>query len=99
MTKFEALKEALKKVDNNQSKLARICGVTPQAVSKWLNQTKELPVIYCVKVQLDTGVHAHYLQPAFFPPPPNNENISGEYADEYGNPQPILDKQLNGAAA
>lgn len=98
MTKFEALKAALNKVDNNQSKLARICGVTPQAVSKWVNSLKELPLEYCRKVELATGVPAHQLQPFHFSPP-HPTNISGEYLDEYGNPQPILDKQLNEVAA
>lgn len=93
MTKFEALKAALQKL-GGQTALGKICGKSQNAVWKWENQTKELPIQHCREVERATGIPAHYFQPAHFDPP-LPDNISGQWADENGNMWPILDKDIH----
>ena len=38
-----------------QSALAKVCGVTPQAVSQWINGARSVPSRRCVLIERATG--------------------------------------------
>lgn len=98
MTPFEALKKSVAKVGDNQSELARICGVSQNAVWKWIQSTKQLPAEHVIAVEKATGVSRHDLRPDIYPRPLNFPNqVSDMDCGEYGNRTPVLDKQLAGA--
>lgn len=65
-----ALSAALAAVDNNQSKLARICGCTQGAIWQMLNRPDpRLSHRYVLKVAAATGVPPHLLRPDLYPEP------------------------------
>lgn len=62
------LQRALDALDNNQSKLARICGVTQPTVWGWINKGRGLlPAEYVLAVEEATGVSRHELRPDIYP--------------------------------
>lgn len=92
MTKYEALMKALEKA-GGQEQLAKICGVTQPAISKWVNSLKEVPIQYVLQVEAATGISKHDLQPTYYPRPLNHpEMVSDMDAGEYGNRNPFLGK-------
>lgn len=50
-----------------QSGFARICGVSQPAVWKWLQSSKMLPGEHVLKVEAETGISRHLLNPKFYP--------------------------------
>lgn len=56
------LAKAIKASDNSITELAKRLGVTPQAVSDWV----EVPITRCVAVELATGVPRSELRPDVF---------------------------------
>lgn len=103
-TKFEALLAFIKFHETQEAAAAAI-GVSQPYIHKLKKQIKELPVQFCKAAERSTNgaVPAWQLQPAHFDRPANyDQNVSGEWTDEYGNQQPILDRtrnQHNGAVA
>jgi len=66
LTPYEALTQAID-VAGSQSELARICGVSPTAVWKWVQSSKRLPGEYVLQVEAATGVPRHLLRPDLYP--------------------------------
>jgi len=58
----EALKRAVEKT-GGQAAFARAIGVTPQAVSQWV----EVPPLRVLKVESVSGVSRHELRPDLYP--------------------------------
>ncbi|MEG3182104.1 transcriptional regulator [Sphingomonas sp. LT1P40] len=65
-TPFDALNEAIE-VAGSQSALARTCGVSQQAVAKWVASRKAIPADYVLRVEAATGVLRHALRPDIYP--------------------------------
>lgn len=66
LSPFEALHLAARNA-GGQSALARMCGVSPTAVWKWLQSSKRLPAEYVLRVEAATGVSRHALRPDIYP--------------------------------
>jgi len=47
--------------------MARLVGVTQQAVWKWVSHGKELPAEHVLKVEANTGISRHLLRPDLYP--------------------------------
>jgi DNA-binding transcriptional regulator YdaS (Cro superfamily) len=63
------LQLALGALGDNQSELARICGVSQPTVWGWVNKGRgQLPAEYVLKVEDATGVSRHALRPDIYPP-------------------------------
>ena len=61
-----ALRAAVEQV-GSQSALARLVGVSQQAVFKWLRNRKPLPAEHVLKVEARTGISRHELRPDLYP--------------------------------
>lgn len=66
LSPFEALKLAADRA-GSQAALARICGRTPQAVTKWFQSSKRLPSEHALDVERATGVSRNALCPDIYP--------------------------------
>lgn len=66
MTPYEALLVAVEHA-GSQSALARICGVSPTAVWKWVQSSKRIPAEFVMRVEAATGVSRHFLRPDIYP--------------------------------
>ena len=66
LSPFEALDLAVTRA-GSQSAMARLCDVSQTAVWKWLNESKQLPAEYVLRVELATGVTRHDLRPDIYP--------------------------------
>jgi DNA-binding transcriptional regulator YdaS (Cro superfamily) len=97
-TPFEALLQAVDTL-RTQTELARICGVTPTAVWKWLQSTKRLPAEYVLRVEAATGVSRHHLRPDIYPvdlPPASSRFIGVDrFAAARANG---VDRRINGVS-
>lgn len=60
-----AIKRAVHKA-GNQSKLARICGVTPQAVQQWVAANR-VPAGKAIAIEKATGISRCDLRPDLYP--------------------------------
>lgn len=69
LTPYEALQSALE-IAGTQTALAKICGVSQQAVWKWVQSSKRLPAEYVLRVEAATGVSRHLLRPDIYPVEP-----------------------------
>jgi DNA-binding transcriptional regulator YdaS (Cro superfamily) len=65
-----AIQQAAENV-GGPSALARACGVSPQAVNKWL--MKQAPSKQCVRIESVSGVSRHELRPDVFGPCSNSK--------------------------
>lgn len=66
VTPYCALTQAVESL-GSQSELARVCGVSPTAVWKWMKGTDGLPPKYVLRVEAATGVSRHDLRPDIYP--------------------------------
>lgn len=57
-----ALRSAVKRA-GSQSAFARLIGVTPQAVQKWVARKRELPPTYVLAAEAGTGISRYDLRP------------------------------------
>lgn len=62
-----ALKRALAKFDNNQSKFAEAIGTSQQLVSYWMRNEKDLPAEFVLRTEEATGISRHALRPDIYP--------------------------------
>jgi len=60
----------------SQSALARLLGVSQNAVSKWLREKRLLPAEHVLRVEAETGVSRHDLRADLYPNEPNDEVIA-----------------------
>lgn len=69
-----ALKTAIKQV-GSQVAVARLVGVSPQAVSEIVRRGRRVPAEWCLPIQSATGgsVSAHDLRPDLYPPQHSSE--------------------------
>ena len=65
--KQSPLDRAMAALDNNQSEMARICGVKQPSVWAWVHGQKPLPAEHVLKVEAATGVSRHDLRPDIYP--------------------------------
>lgn len=65
-TPFEALMTAVDKA-GSQAEIARIAGVSPTAVWKWVQSSKRVPPEFVLKIEAATGVSRHDLRPDIYP--------------------------------
>lgn len=65
-TPYEALTLASKLAGSNAA-LARICGISPTAVWKWVQRSKRVPAEYVLRIEAATGVSRHDLRPDIYP--------------------------------
>jgi DNA-binding transcriptional regulator YdaS (Cro superfamily) len=66
MTRFEALKAARAAFPTEQA-MAAALGVSQPTIWRWLNQSKQLPAEYVLKIEAATGVSRHDLRPDIYP--------------------------------
>jgi Uncharacterized protein conserved in bacteria, prophage-related len=66
LTPYKALMAAADRA-GSLAALARICGCTPQAVTKWVQSSKRLPGRYALAVEAATGIPRHLLCPDMYP--------------------------------
>ncbi|RYG87630.1 MAG: Cro/Cl family transcriptional regulator [Alphaproteobacteria bacterium] len=62
-----ALKRALSKVDNNQSRFASAIGTSQQLVSYWINKERPLPAEYVLPAERAGLGSRHDLRPDLYP--------------------------------
>jgi len=65
-SRYEALLRAIDAL-GSQAALARLCGVTPTAVWKWVQSSKQLPPEFVLRVETETGIPRHHLRPDLYP--------------------------------
>lgn len=65
-TRYEALKQSAEAYGSQQA-MADDLGVTQPTVWRWLNQSKQLPAEYVLRVEAATGVSRHHLRPDIYP--------------------------------
>ncbi|PKP92254.1 MAG: hypothetical protein CVT77_09525 [Alphaproteobacteria bacterium HGW-Alphaproteobacteria-16] len=65
-TRFEALKLVVEAY-GSQEATADAFGVAQSTVSRWLSQSKQLPVEYVLQAELDTEISRHWLRPDIYP--------------------------------
>lgn len=66
LSRYEALVLATKLAGSNAA-LARICGISPTAVWKWVQSSKQVPPEYVLRIEAATGVSRHDLRPDIYP--------------------------------
>ena len=66
LTRFEALKRAVE-CYGSQEAMASDLGISQSTVSRLLNQSKQLPAEYVLRVEAATGVSRHHLRPDIYP--------------------------------
>lgn len=66
LTRYEALKQAAAAYGTQQA-MADDLGVTQPTVWRWLNQSKQLPAEFVLRVEAATGVSRHHLRPDYYP--------------------------------
>lgn len=66
LTRYEALLSACREYGSQQA-MADDLGVTQPTIWRWLNQSKQLPPEYVLRVETATGVSRHQLRPDIYP--------------------------------
>lgn len=66
LTRFEALKLAVETIGTQQA-FADLLEVSQPRVWRWLNQSKQLPAEFVLKIEAATGVSRHDLRPDIYP--------------------------------
>lgn len=59
---------AVERTGTGQAGLARLLGVTPQAVNQWVNGNRPVPSRHVLAIERATGVSRHELRPDVFGP-------------------------------
>ena len=77
MTRFEALQLSLKAFSSQQA-MATELGVTQPTVWRWLNQSKQVPAEYVLRVEAATGVSRHDLRPDIYPREEMVDRLQGD---------------------
>lgn len=66
LTRFEALQAALAAIGTQQA-FADLLGVSQPTIWRWLNQSKQVPAEFVLRVEKATGVSRHDLRPDIYP--------------------------------
>lgn len=94
MTPLEAFNKAIDAY-GTQTAMANALGIDQTTISKRLSSSKDVVAEWVLKIERDTGISRHDLRPDIYPKPQHGANVSGQWEDENGNPQPILDKDIH----
>lgn len=102
-TRFEALKLVVEAYCSQEAAAAAL-GVAQSTVSRWLTQSKQLPVEYVLIAEKDTGVSRHWLRPDIYPvehnlPPVRFLGVDAGAGRFHGNINSNLDAPSNGVRA
>ncbi|WP_080951700.1 transcriptional regulator [Xanthomonas citri] len=76
---MNAIAIAIENYGAGQAGIARLLGVTPQAVNQWVTSSRSVPPRHVLAIETATGVSRHDLRPDVFGPAPANP--AGEVAD------------------
>ncbi|MBA0360988.1 helix-turn-helix domain-containing protein [Stenotrophomonas maltophilia] len=63
---MNAIATAVQRHGSGQAGLARLLGVTPQAVNQWVSGTRPVPSRHVLAIESATGVSRHLLRPDVF---------------------------------
>ncbi|WP_155760620.1 transcriptional regulator [Stenotrophomonas maltophilia] len=77
---------AVEKAGTGQAGLARLLGVSPQAVNQWVNGNRPVPPRHVLAIEKATGVSRHELRPDVFGP--------GAVAELQDQRQPTVAEQI-----
>lgn len=94
MTPLEAFNRAIDQY-GSQEAMAAALGLNQPKISRRLATSMNVEAEWVLKIERDTGISRHDLRPDIYPRPNHGANVSGQWDDEYGNPHPILDKDIN----
>lgn len=75
---------AVEAAGGKQSDLAKVLGVTPQAVNQWVLGTRPVPAQHCLAIEQATAgkVTRHDLRPDVFGPAPANQPAANDDSAE-----------------
>lgn len=93
ITPYEALILAVDKTGSN-SAMARLCGLSPTAVWKWVQVSKRLPAEHVLTVEAATGVSRHLLRPDIYPREIDLAPLPSAYGEPYVECGPILSARV-----
>lgn len=65
---MNAIATAVEKLGAGQAGVARLLGVTPQAVNQWVSGNRPVPPRHVLAIEAATGVSRHLLRPDVFGP-------------------------------
>ena len=67
---MNAIDTAIDRHGAGQAGIARLLGVSPQAVSQWVAGSRPVPPRHAMAIEAATGVSRHDLRPDIFGPAP-----------------------------
>jgi len=67
---MNSIATAVEKLGAGQAGIARLLGVTPQAVNQWVSGNRPVPPRHVLAIEAATGVSRHELRPDVFGPAP-----------------------------
>ncbi|WP_164116142.1 transcriptional regulator [Stenotrophomonas maltophilia] len=70
---MNAIATAIEKLGTGQAGIARLLGVSPQAVNQWVSSNRPVPPRHVLAIEAATGVSRHLLRPDVFGPPAAND--------------------------
>lgn len=70
---MNAIATAIEKLGTGQAGIARLLGVSPQAVNQWVSSSRPVPPRHVLAIEAATGVSRHLLRPDVFGPPAAND--------------------------
>lgn len=70
---MNAIATVVEKLGAGQAGVARLLGVTPQAVNQWVSGNRPVPPRHVLAIEAATGVSRHLLRPDVFGPPAAND--------------------------
>lgn len=65
---MSAIATAIENLGTGQAGIARLLGVTPQAVNQWVSSNRPVPPRHVLAIEAATGVSRHLLRPDVFGP-------------------------------
>lgn len=71
---MNAIAAAIEKLGTGQAGVARLLGVTPQAVNQWVSGSRPVPPRHALVLEAAIGVSKHLLRPDVFGPPSANDD-------------------------
>ncbi|KAF1016212.1 MAG: hypothetical protein GAK31_01701 [Stenotrophomonas maltophilia] len=77
---MNAIAIATEKLGTGQAGIARLLGVTPQAVNQWVSGNRPVPPRHVLAIEGATGVSRHLLRPDVFGPAAANDGEQQEAA-------------------
>jgi len=67
---MKTINDVIPLYEGGQSGIARLLGITPQAVHQWVVGKRPVPPRHCIAIEAATGLSRHELRPDIFGPPP-----------------------------